>query len=189
LAHDTISDLGNTSCGIFNGRAICSPLHVLMNVSFFVLGLTMVVGSLLVACALARNRGSTLAFVLMAIGGLGVVLVGLFPEDTVSALHGIGTALPLLLGNLAVLILGCRMDAPRALRIYSFLTGAVALVTLGFYASGNLLGLGEGGIERAVAYPQLAWMIVIGLYCLRRMRAHALAEGLPTRDEPRMMER
>lgn len=180
LAHDTISDLGNTSCGIFNGRAVCSPLHVLMNVSFIVLGLTMVVGSLLVCCALARNRGTTLAFVLMAIGGLGALLVGLFPENTVPAFHGIGTALPLLFGNLAVLILGFRLEVPRALRNYSLLTGAVALVILGFYASGNLLRLGEGGVERAVAYPQVAWMIVIGLYCLRRTCAHGLAKGLPT---------
>lgn len=58
LAHNTISDLGDTTCGIFNGRPICSPLHVLMNISFVVLGLTMVAGSLLVSRTLARNRGT-----------------------------------------------------------------------------------------------------------------------------------
>src|SRR5580692_819385 len=47
LKYNTISDLGNTTCATFSGLMVCSPLHSLMNISFFILGLTMITGSLL----------------------------------------------------------------------------------------------------------------------------------------------
>lgn len=166
LSTDTISDLGNAACGRFNGRYVCSPLHSLMNLSFVTLGLTMIVGSIFLQHALKATRGGTTAFASMAIGGLGVVLVGLFPENTVSALHGIGAALPFLIGNAGVVVAGCSLQMPLTLRVYTLCTGAVALVSLGFYASTHYLGLGEGGIERVVAYPQTIWLIVFGAYLL-----------------------
>ena len=36
-----ISDLGAVSCGIYEDRAVCSPLHLLMNASFVVQGLAL----------------------------------------------------------------------------------------------------------------------------------------------------
>ena len=47
VAHNAISDLGNTHCGTFHGRAMFSPLHLLMNLSFLVLGICTIVGSML----------------------------------------------------------------------------------------------------------------------------------------------
>jgi hypothetical membrane protein len=49
ISRDTISDLGNTVCGTWNGRFVCSPLHDLMDGSFIVLGITMLLGSVLIA--------------------------------------------------------------------------------------------------------------------------------------------
>ena len=37
---NTISDLGNTMCGKYGSRVVCSPLHGIMNVSFVALGVT-----------------------------------------------------------------------------------------------------------------------------------------------------
>ena len=164
LKRDTISDLGNTACGRFNGRYICSPLHTLMNVSFVVLGVTMVAGSVLVWRGLSSARARSLGFAFMGIGGIGVVLVGLFPENSVSALHGIGSALPFLIGNVGVLMLGFSLKLPVVLRLLTLITGAVALTALVFYASTHYLGLGEGGIERLVAYPQTIWLVAFGAY-------------------------
>jgi hypothetical membrane protein len=48
-----ISDLGNTSCGVYAGRHVCSAQHGLMNVAFVALGLLMAVGAL----DLPRFRG------------------------------------------------------------------------------------------------------------------------------------
>jgi hypothetical membrane protein len=164
LAHNTISDLGNTSCGLFNDRPICSPLHSLMNVSFLVLGLFMIVGSMLSCHQSEKSPGSSVGFSLFAIGGFGVVLVGLFPENTVSAFHGIGAALPFLVGNIGIVILGYSLNIPKPLRLYTLLSGVIVFIALGVYATGHYVGIGEGGIERVVAYPQTIWMIVIGTY-------------------------
>ena len=47
-----ISDLGAVGCGVFDGRDVCSPAHVLMNASFVVQGIGMMVGALLLSSAL-----------------------------------------------------------------------------------------------------------------------------------------
>jgi hypothetical membrane protein len=92
LSRDTISDLGNTTCGSFNARFVCSPWHSLMNFSFLLLGVAMILGSLLVYPYFKQTRKTALGFSAIAIGGFGVILVGLFPENSISALHGIGAS-------------------------------------------------------------------------------------------------
>jgi hypothetical membrane protein len=164
LRRNTISDLGNTSCSRFNGRYVCSPLHSLMNLSFVLLGLAMIGGSLLVCRYLPTVRLLTVGFVSIALAGVGAVMVGLFPENTIPALHGIGASLPFLAGNIGLLLVGLSLAGPAALRVYSVASGLVALISLVFYATSHLLGFGEGGIERVVAYPQTVWLIVFGIY-------------------------
>lgn len=165
LSRNTISDLGNTACGSFNARFVCSPWHTLMNLSFILLGIAMMVGSLLTYSYFKQNRKTSIGFSAFGIGGLGVILVGLFPENSISVLHGIGAALPFSIGNLGILILGFALkDIPKWLRVFTIFTGIVALTALVFYANNNFLKLGEGGIERVVAYPQTIWLVVFGLY-------------------------
>jgi hypothetical membrane protein len=167
-SRNAISDLGNTNCATFKGRYVCSPLHPLMNVSFVVLGLTMIVGSVLIYQVGPLSRGRFLGFGCLALGGVGAAMVGLFPENQASGLHAIGASLPFLVGNVAIVVLACSWSMPRALRWYSLFTGIVALVALAAYASGHYLDLGEGGCERLVAYPQAIWMIVVGTSLLTR---------------------
>ncbi len=176
LSRDTISDLGNTACGTWNARYVCSPFHNLMNASFVALGITMVLGSVLVSRHFVNGRASKAGFAAMAIAGLGVIMVGFFPENSVSALHGLGAAIPFVLGNASLIILALSLKMPAPLRLYFFLSGVAALLGLLAYASSHDLGLGEGGIERVVAYPQTVCLIVIGFY---------LAVRSSTRQEPR----
>lgn len=165
LSRDTISDLGNTACGRFNDRYVCSPLHTVMNISFVVLGVTMVVGCALLHHALSptATRSGALGFAFIAIGGIGVIVVGAFPENSVPAFHGIGAALPFVVGDAGIVLLGFSLSAPMAFRIFTLFAGVVALSALVFYASTHYLGLGEGGMERLVAYPQTAWLILFGV--------------------------
>lgn len=165
LAHNTISDLGNTVCGAYSNRMVCSPLHPLMNLSFIVLGLTILIGSALLS---NRFRSARVGLSLFAAGGLGVILVGLFPENTVPALHGLGAALPFFVGNVGLLVLSWQLDVPKALRLFTRCAAVLSLVALVMYESGHSAGVGEGAIERVVAYPQTIWMIVLGAYCLIR---------------------
>jgi hypothetical membrane protein len=171
LSRNTISDLGNTACGNYGGRLVCSPLHGLMNASFVVLGVTMMAGSALIWRGRGTGRAAAAGLGLMGVSGAGVVLVGLFPENSVGALHGTGAGLSFVLGNVGIIVLGGAFRLPLGLRLYSYLSGAGALAALGCFVSGRYLGLGEGGMERVVAYPQTAWLIVIGLYLLCASRA------------------
>jgi hypothetical membrane protein len=166
LRFNTISDLGNTACGTYRSTAVCSPLHPLMNMSFLVLGLTMIGGAGLLYRALRTNRASTLGFACMALSGAGSMMVGLFPENNVSALHIIGAGLVFSLGNIALLLCGMALPMPRWLRYYTLLSGAAALTALALFLTHEYLGLGIGGMERLTAYPQTMWMIVYGGYLL-----------------------
>jgi hypothetical membrane protein len=154
-----------------------------MNASFVVLGITMTLGSVLVSRYFANGRASKSGFAAMTISGVGVIIVGFFPENSVSVLHGLGAAIPFVLGNASLIILAFSLKMPALLRLYFFLSGMMALLGLVAYASSHDLGLGEGGIERVVAYPQTVCLIVIGLYLAARKPA--VARSSHRRDPPR----
>lgn len=181
ISRNTISDLGNTACGAYGGRLVCSPLHGVMNASFITLGITMMAGSVLILREFGQRRGAAAGLAAMVISGLGVIMVGAFPENSVPALHGIGAAVTFVLGNIGIIIAGRSLSLPAPLRLYSYLSGSLALIALGCFVSGHYLGLGEGGMERVVAYPQTAWLIVIGLYLLAAGRAARSISSTVTR--------
>jgi hypothetical membrane protein len=161
---NTISDLGNTACGTYGGRFVCSPLHNWMNASFIVLGISMIIGSGLIYHEFRTSRASRTGFSLMALAGIGTLLVGLFPENTVSWLHILGAALPFLIGNVGMILLGVVLEIPKQFKFYTILSGTVALAALVLLVSGHYLGLGNGGMERLTGYPQTIWLVVFGLY-------------------------
>jgi hypothetical membrane protein len=105
------------------------------------------------------------------------MMVGLFPENTISQLHGIGAFLALGLGNLSLVVLALAITQARPIfRIYTFVSGLVSLTAFILFVSGVYLGLGQGGIERVVSYPQTIWLILFGLYMtLTRYRANTLS--------------
>ena len=72
--------------------------------------------------------------------------------------------MPFVFGNLALVVLGLGLDVPSTLRWFSVIFGVIGLVALSFFISGNYFGLGFGGMERIVAYPQTIWLIVFGAY-------------------------
>jgi hypothetical membrane protein len=164
ITQNTISDLGNTNCGQYSGRYICSPLHSLMNASFIMLGTFMAVGALFIYQEFRETKLALLGFSFMLLAGLGTLMVGLFPENTTLHLHTIGAFFPFLLGNLGILILGIALDLPRILHTYTIITAVVALTGLVFFLTNHYLGLGIGGMERITLYPQTLWLIFFGIY-------------------------
>jgi hypothetical membrane protein len=111
-----------------------------------------------------RFRQSRIAFSLMGLAGVGVMLVGLFPEDTIYGAHIAGADLAFLLGNIALVIFGLTLRAPRWFRWFSVAFGVVALVALVLFLTHHRFFLGLGGMERVVAYPQTIWLIAFGLF-------------------------
>lgn len=164
---NAISDLGNTVCRPYAGRFVCSPEHLIMNVSFIVLGLTMFAGSWLIYHEFRRNPRSCYGFIAMAIAGIGVVLVGASPENVQDTIHAIGAFLVFGVGDLALVLLALTIDMPKLVRWYTLLSGIVGLTGLALYASGIYVHLGLGGMERVAGYPQTFWLIVFGTYMSR----------------------
>jgi hypothetical membrane protein len=171
-AKNTISDLGNTNCGAYGSRLVCSPLHPLMNVSFLVLGLTMIYGAFFLRKSVEKSRTASTGFCCMAVAGIGTILVGLFPENTVSIMHILGAALPFTLGNLSMILIGVSMKKLWVpMRTYTVFSGLLGLVALIFFMTHHYAGLGIGGMERLVSYPQSIWMIIFGGYILVKKQA------------------
>ncbi len=174
LSGNTISDLGNTVCGVYSGKFVCSPLHSWMNASFIILGITQALGAWLIYYLSDKSPGKKIGFSFMALAGLGTAIVGLFPENSVSALHILGAALPFVLGNLALIILGRSLKISPKFRHYTIASGVLALIALALFLSHYYLGLGTGGAERFTVYPQTIWMIALGFYLLRGKQAQGL---------------
>ncbi len=158
---NAISDLGAISCGEFDGRFVCSPLHDLMNTSLIILGLCMVIGSVLIYQQLRRSR---VGFIMMTLAGFGAILVGIFPEDTIYWAHIVGQDLAFVFGNIALIIFGFTWRLKPWHKWYSIISGSVALVALFLFLSHNRFFLGLGGMERIVCYPLILWLIVTGMY-------------------------
>jgi hypothetical membrane protein len=166
-ANNSIIDLGNTACGLFNGSYVCSPAHAIVNLSFIALGLAMAFGALLIYQEFRENRGTLAGFICVGIAGIGAAIVGFFPENTIAWVHLLGASLPFAVGNAGIMVLGFYLSAPKWLRYYSFISGLVALVALAFLISGYHLGIGSGTIERITADPQIVWLVIFALYMFK----------------------
>lgn len=177
LMINPISDLGNTACGMYDDRYVCSPLHDWMNASFILFGLTVTIGSVLLYHGFRKSVRSYIGFSLMALAGIGTMFVGIFPENTIGQLHTLGALMPFLLGNLSLIILGLSLEMPRWFKYYTVASGAIGLVAFVFLIFQNYLGSGPGGLERVVVYPQAIWMITFGIYT----SAHRYRENHPKR--------
>jgi hypothetical membrane protein len=132
MRRDYISDLG----------ANASSLHWVMNGSFVLQGLLIFFGAVLLRGLLPR-----IAVALLAIAGLGVLVVGLVPEDTNARLHLQGAAANFLGGNLAIILLAKRWKS-----WITFAAGSIGLLaTLALAFRG--VGWDAGTVERLAAYP------------------------------------
>jgi hypothetical membrane protein len=182
IAHNTISDLGNTRCGLYGGSTVCSPRHVVMNIAFVFLGLVMAGGSLLIYQEFANRsrseqRAALAGFSLMAIAGLGTILVGLFPENTFGVAHGIGAGLAIGVGNIGIFVLGLVLPLRDGMRTNMLLWAGTSLVAALLFALNHDFDLGKGTMERVAAYPETVWLIRFGLYISRNHYSSAHARN------------
>jgi hypothetical membrane protein len=165
MTRDYISDLG----------AAQSPLHWVMNGSFQLQGLLIFSGTVLVRRFFPAKPVYFVALSLLAVAGVGVLLVGLVPEDKDIRLHLMGAAANFVGGNLAMILLGLVSARQGYGRITLVLGSAGLLATLALmFRSG--LGSNVGLVERLAAYPLPLWLTWTGL----RMSA-APASCDPTR--------
>lgn len=182
-AENYISDLGVSVCGtIYDGRAICSPLHALMNAGFVFQGV-MFLGA---AFAIARAISASTRYVFVAFAALnciGNLLIGFFPENTPGLLgggfscHVVGALLAILFGNGAALASAWTFAELRLARVHRL--ASIALPTLAAVAFTMLLlsrGSGattlfpDGIWERISVYTITGWELLSGLCVIARTR-------------------
>jgi hypothetical membrane protein len=95
LIDNRVSDLGSTVCGsTLANTLICSPLHAVMNLTFVLTGMLILVGLFLSRSIWPRRRLTTWGLVLLGGAGAGTMLVGLSPENVNVVLHVIGALQP-----------------------------------------------------------------------------------------------
>ncbi len=183
-----ISDLGALGCGEYAGRDVCSPAHLLMNASFVVQGIGMIVGALLLSSAIigiaarpgarlrvaAGRRGPSapgLAFRALSLtAGSGTVIVGLVPEDTGSAWHFVGALMYFAAGGLGLLLVGWLWRRQTPLGWFILACGAVSVAAL---ATGGVTGMHvpePGTLERLMGYPITIGTAALGLVVAQRVR-------------------
>lgn len=147
VSRNFISDLG------------VGPAALIFNASVALLGILVVAS----AYCIQRAFGDRLVTALLTLAGIGAVGVGVFPENF-GAIHSIVSLVAFLFGGLAA-IAAYRLEK-SSLRYFSVVMGIMALVALVLYRSGAFLGLGQGGMERMIAYPILLWGIGFGGYLI-----------------------
>ncbi|MFC7081145.1 DUF998 domain-containing protein [Halorussus caseinilyticus] len=114
-----------------------------------------------------RTFGRRVVSVPLALFGVGVLGVGVFPGNRVPW-HGIFALLTFVSGGVTVVLSSRVVTSPFRYLCLAF--GGVSLTALAsaiFLGSANpLLVLGLGGVERWVVYPLLLWMTGFGGYLM-----------------------
>ncbi|MCP1412714.1 DUF998 domain-containing protein [Paenarthrobacter sp. A20] len=198
-----ISDLGAISCGVYEDRAVCSPLHLLMNASFVVQGLGLILGALFLTagllCVAARPGVAARRFrsvaadsaparvltvpwilavairILTGVAGVGTVLVGLVPEDLDSPWHFAGALMFFIGGGFALLLLGVLWFRQTPVSWFLALCGLVCIVAL---IIGGVTGMEvalPGLVERLMGYPVTIGLAAAGLVIAQRVHAERKA--------------
>ena len=151
-----ISDLGATRPP---NSVILQPSATIFDVTMIVAGFAILAGAWLLWRHVARH-GPVIA---LGVLGLGVLGVGVFPGNT-GAIHQTLSLVAFSAGGVAALLAARIVTGP-----FRWITLAVGVISLGVLLSYLVLGdahpmanLGDGGVERWVAYPIVLWIATLG---------------------------
>jgi hypothetical membrane protein len=151
---NALSDLG----------ALGHPTTLLWDGQLFVCGALSLAGVclLLFRSSLSeflREKPVQLLYILPSVG---MVVVSLFPENTILAMHTLGAFLVFVFGAISAIYAYRFTKAP--FRYFSLLLGLISLFAIPLLADPALLGF--GGMERMVVYPYTIWGVAFGAYLM-----------------------
>ena len=176
LLTNYISDLGNTST---------SPFPTIFNDSIIVLGVFAFLGVLLGWGGFSRGGPRFVGLLLLLIAGVGAILVGVFPENSIPVVHDLASLMVFLPGGLALVVLSSGMRKGTSWSSYrdlSAVLGVITLASLAYYAPTQLTNTtwDPGLIERLIVVPILIWGFVAGVRLARLPRFSASAPTAPS---------
>ncbi len=157
--HDNeISDLGATKPP---DSVIRQPSAHIFNATMLVSGATIMAAAYLVR----RSRTPRRLWISVGLMGIGAFGVGVFPGNR-APMHGLFALLTFGSGGVAAILAGSVISG--MFRWASIGLGVVTLGSLFLALLGDVTPifdrLGDGGIERWVAYPEIAWLIAMGSF-------------------------
>jgi hypothetical membrane protein len=147
-----LSDLG----------AIGHSTTFLWNGQLFVTGILGLVGICLLVfrSSLLEYLQSTPVKILYFLPNIGTVIVSLFPENSILAIHALGAFMTFVFGAISAIYAFRFTKSP--FRYFCVLLGAISLTAIPFFGAPSLLGF--GGVERLVVYSNTIWAIAFGAY-------------------------
>ena len=174
-ADNWISDLGSATAGVFQGRELDSPLHVVMNSGFIVQGILFGIATVLLSRTIS-GRSRTFTAVTGVVTMIGYILVGTFhgslqaQQNGTLALHFTGATLAILGGNVLALVLGIhwrKIPQTRLIGLVSIIVGAFGLASVTALFLTFDAGLPSGAIERGSVYTIVLWQFAVAFALLR----------------------
>jgi hypothetical membrane protein len=143
---------------------ILQPSARIFDGTMIVAGAAVLVG----AYSLQRSIGVKRVSISTGLLGLGMLGVGIFPGNY-EVQHPLFALLAFVSGGIAAILSSKVQAAPMS--TISIVLGVTALTALVIAMLGDtpvMDELGDGGIERWVAYPVVTWVIAFGAYLLPR---------------------
>lgn len=145
--------------------AINSPFYILMNFMFVTYGILSAVSYWLIKPFLPKGIITTVATVLLAMQGIGWIIVGIFPgyDFPLQFMHGIGASAIIYCGNVGSLLLGIKLLRGKGKK-----TGVLGIVLgigglISSFAMFALAASSFGGLlERITVYAPLVWSFALG---------------------------
>lgn len=158
---NTISDLSGTEPP---HSIMLQPSRTLFIVTMLLAGALILAGDWFLARSTDRRR----LVVTMAVFGVGLVGIGIFPGN-IEGWHPLFAMACFLGGSVAAIMSRKVIDGP--FRYFAVVLGATALVAtlVGLEPLehwGPQDALGRGGIERWIAYPVLLWLVAFGAHLM-----------------------
>ncbi|MGB9730285.1 MAG: DUF998 domain-containing protein [Thermoprotei archaeon] len=142
IQNNYISDLGIGSTAI------------IFNTAIIILGILTILSSILLV-----SLGKSVIFLFLT--GIGALGVGIFPE-IFGFVHSIFALIVFLFGGLTGIVMFNKIKS--RLSYVSLLLGLITIIALELFINKVYLGLGRGGMERLIVYPELLWSIIFGIY-------------------------
>ena len=152
----TISELGIPSTN--------SPLSLLMNSAFILIGLTLIFGNFYkFKDYIVKNK--IIFYIFTLITALGVIIVGLIHggNPMTSGYHTLGAVMAILGGNIFLVLISKSMDGFGAYQKITLILGIIGLIafwTMFF----NMESIYMPVFERLSVYPLVMWSFITGCY-------------------------
>src|SRR5262245_13061902 len=186
VREQTISELGVTTSGSFTNpitkvsHYIDSPLHTVMNASFVLFGVGVLLGVWLTIRPMWPGRRlKTAGLVLVGLCGPALVLAGFAPGDVRPNLHYIAGGCQFPAQNIGLILLGlAAIGTKPSLGWFTLLCGVVGMVGLVFQVTPPYVGLGYGGWQRVAGYPFAIWNITMGALALAAYTPRSVRSGV-----------